>query len=66
MRHFRRASPPCQHRGDYERHVAFNSPSGAVAAFECVLYDLCTLMKPSTEQEIRQCINCPDRKEYAA
>lgn len=63
MRTFHRAQPPCRHRGDYEQHVGCNCPSGAVAAFECVLHEACcTLFKQSTDADVRHCLTCNDRE----
>ena len=67
MRTFHRAQPPCRHRGDYEQHVGCNCPSGAVAAFECLLHEACcTLFKQSTDADVRHCLTCNDREERKA
>lgn len=67
MRTFHRAQPPCRHRGDYEQHVGCNCPSGAVAAFECLLHEACcTLFKQSTDADVRHCLTCNDREAISA
>ena len=67
LRTYDRAQPPCRHRGDYEQHVGCNCPSGAVAAFECLLHEACcTLFKQSTDADVRHCLTCNDREERKA
>ena len=56
------AWPPCLHRGEQLGFTACACPSGRTAAYECAVFEECTLTRRAIDPAVAFCPLCLDRR----